>query len=254
MKLKAFLITTALLLIYNDAFCCLAASQNRLFPVGKSSQGFMFLETKLSRFGSEIHEKWRGTAYLAVYNKKRESLHKQLIGNVEFSTDLYTQQVQLLFKKAQKLAQVSPGFIEAKPIQITFCGYNRNCSMATLHSSDTKNQFSIQLASGTKKYNISILDNESSIAGEFIEKYKSYSLENLSKVVLINSVRRMVVGNEHLTLLHLGNGQTFTSAVTGEPFESKEYKPNFSFSTLEESTFYEPVMHHGMGFDLFIVE
>lgn len=67
---------------------------------------------------------------------------------------------------------------------------------------------------------------------------------------------RMLIGDEFMTILHLGNGETLFSAETGKPHfpVGDEHRPDFPFDLLENSVFQEPAMHHGVGFDIFIIE
>ncbi|MBF0227871.1 MAG: hypothetical protein HQK76_20685 [Desulfobacterales bacterium] len=222
----------------------MSAEQNRLFPIGKASQGFIFLEVHLSRLGkSETNPEWKGKTYLVVYNSRHKKLLENFIADVTFFQTSYKSQLDKLFRKAMKFAKKLSEFTPAVPTQMIFCDYGRECSMATIYSK--KSNLFVRLKNNEKEYSVFDFLDESELQAGF----KEYN------TLFISSVRRLRVGNNFMTILHLGTGHSLNVDIeTGEPYPPEEYKPDFSFDSLKKSTFIEPVLHHGKGFDYFIIE
>jgi hypothetical protein len=79
-------------------------------------------------------------------------------------------------------------------------------------------------------------------------------VKSLNGRLYINSVRIYQIAGKRLTVVHLGTGQIheLPDGKTDPP--GKEYTPEFSFQTIDDSIFIEPVLHHGHGFDFYIWE
>ena len=54
--------------------------------------------------------------------------------------------------------------------------------------------------------------------------------------------------------MHLATGHEISLAEDGEITLAKEYKPTFAFTDIKKSNYIEPLLHHGYGFDTFIVK
>mgnify|MGYP000148795988 CR=1 FL=1 len=251
----------------NSLFACLSASQNRLFPLGKTSEGLCVVETHLNR--TEYREKgketieikpaWGGISFFKIYDKNNKEIYSTTIDTITlFEQVHYDSVINRIFKKGLKLAKAYPDFIAAKPISITFCDYQVACSKAELLYDTLNNKISILLQSNTK-HEVSTLFGPTSIASNLLDYYGGFDDADLSAKsfygsLYISSVRQFQVGNKKLTIAHIGSGQTFELEEGGTYPPRKEYKSKFAFIDLNKSVFEEPVLHHGHGFDLFIWE
>ncbi len=158
--------------------------------------------------------------------------------------------------KGIKQSETIPGLIYAEPLNISFCNYQPNCTNASLQTDTINNKAYIILKSKIKQ-EVSVLYDSSSIASNYINYYYGFDYEPsesrmryIIEGLLINSIREYKDDNYNLTIIHLGKGQDFRQ----EGDIPKEFKPDISFNTLENSIFKEPILHHGHGFDFFILE
>jgi len=251
----------------NSLFACLAASQNRLFPLGQTAKGLCVVETRLYR--TEFREKdkediemkpaWGGISYFKIYDKNYKEIYSTILDTIRlFEQHHYDSIISKSFKKGLELAKTYPDFIAAKPISITFCDYQETCSKAGLLFDTINNKIRIQLPNKIK-YDVKVLFDTTSIASNLLDYYGGFDDADLSakafnENLYINSVRQFQIGNKKLTIVHIGSGQTFKLAEGGTNLPRKEYRANFEFTDINKSVFEEPVLHHGHGFDFYIWE
>jgi hypothetical protein len=236
---------------------CLAASQARIFPLGITDKGLLVVETRLGRAenlkdanNDEMKPYWGGICYLKIYDKHHTEIASTIIDTLKtFKQQDYERQVYRVFEKGMKIAAGYPNFKPAKPVAITFADYQQKCSMASIAFDTINNKINIQLK-GNAKYPITILNDATSVAANLIGAYgfeNEVMAKDLNGNLGINSVRQFTVANKKLSIVHLGTGNGI-----GAP--GKEYKANFAFNDINKSVFFEPVLHHGNGFDFFIWE
>jgi hypothetical protein len=72
------------------------------------------------------------------------------------------------------------------------------------------------------------------------------SAKSLKDNIAINSVRVYNFGERKLTIVHIANGYS-------NKLEEKK-NPKINFKDQRNFAFFERVMHHGNGFDFFILE
>lgn len=238
---------------------CNAADQYRLFPLGKASSGFVFVETHLYRTTDpkgnryEMPPKWFGESFLNTYDKNQKLISSQLIDSLNLedkSTDRVF--IENSFKKALALAKQLPGFVSAKPVYLSFCDFQQKCEEAKLRVDTLKHILFVKLRS-QKEYEVNVLKDTASIAGRYLQYYSGFNGGQIDETDMdISSVRKYTIGVRTLTIVHLANGDK-PNYVEGAP-KRTEYKPEASFTRLENSVVHEPLLHHGHGFDFFMVE
>ncbi|MBO9703127.1 MAG: hypothetical protein J7604_23135 [Sporocytophaga sp.] len=250
-------------LTINKSIACLSADQNRMFPIGISPKGIVVVEIHMIRSDStdgkteRLHPLWHGISYLNTYNKNYKLIESRLLDTLKsFPESTYLNVVKAAFIKGIKQAGTIPNIIYAEPQDISFCNYQTNCKSASLQT-DTINNKAYVILKSKKKQEVTVLYNPKSFASNYINYYSGFDYEpsesrikDLIEGLLINSVREYKIGEYYLTIIHLGKGQDFRQA--GEA--PKEYKPDIQINTLENSIFKEPVLHHGHGFDFFILD
>jgi len=248
-----------LILVSKAGQSCNAANQYRLFPLGGSSSGFAFLETHLYRTTDpkgnryEMPSKWFGESYLKLYDEHHRLVSSRLIGSLSLKDKATNREfIEKSFKKALGLAKQLPGFMAAKPVYLSFCDFQQKCEEAELRVDTLKHLLFVKLRH-QKEYEVNVLKDTASIAGGYVQYYDNFNGGQIDYTDIdISSVRKYAIGAQTLTVVHLANGDK-PKDVEGTP-KRAEHKPEVAFSQLENSVVHEPLLHHGHGFDFFIVE
>lgn len=264
--LRKTLVVLLLSLVTSSLYACLAASQNRLFPLGQSSQGLCVLETHLYRRewrekGEEIptfEVAWLGTSYFKIYDKNHNEVYSELLDSIAlFKEQRYESIIGSALEKGLEKAAEYPNFVAAKPISTTFCDYQEACSKAGLLFDTGADKIAVKLQNGIA-YEVKALFDTTSIASNLLDYYgvfeEDFSAKSFEGNLYLSSIRQFQVGEEKLTVVHIGSG-TFLKSSDGVPNpRGEEYEAEFEFSELKKSVFKEPVLHHGHGFDFYIWE
>jgi len=265
--MKQTLIIFLFTLTTNSVFACLSASQNRLFPLGQTSEGLCVVETHLDRTefrekGKEIIEMkpaWEGISYFKIYDRNYNEIYCEPIDTLGlFEQRHYDSILNIVFAKGLLLAENYPDFIAAEPISITFCDYQKMCSNAGLYYDMINDKISIGLPNESK-YEVKVLFDSASIASNLLNYIggfgsADFSVKSFEGNLYINSVRTFHIDSKKLTVVHIGTGQNFELNEGGTYPPGEEYTPIFSFTDIHKSVFEEPVLHHGLGFDFYIWE
>ena len=256
-----------------DADACAGAAQNRIFPLGSCPQGIVVVEVHLGRWDVIVDDitiaeakqtdfdiAWGGISYLKIYDKNYQTLSSEVIDSLEaFSAHPteYNNIIEKTFDKGMKLAQKIPNFIPATPLSIWFCDYKKKSKKASLFHDVERNKLFVKLPN-KNKYEIPFLEDKTAISAPVFSYYGFFNddeediyeleMEMPKGVFYINSVRRFDLNGQKLTIVHLGTGDMLFKS------KSKEYAPKFPFKDINHSIFVEPVLHHGRGFDFFILE
>lgn len=255
--LKQFLILF-LLISSKPGQSCNAADQYRLFPLGGSSSGFVFVETHLYRTTDpkgnryEMPPKWFGESFLNIYDGAHRLISSRLVDSLSL-TDKGTHQefIKNSFHKALKQAKKLPGFTAATPVYLSYCDFQQKCPEAELREDRLKHTLFVKL--GNKEYEVSVLKDTNSIAERYLEYYSGFNGGNIDYASIdISSVRKYTIGANTITIVHLANGDKPQEAERA--LKRAAYKPYVAFSRLEDSVVHEPLLHHGHGFDFFMVE
>lgn len=262
--MKTYQIVICALLMYAGAgssWACSAADQYRLFPLGSSSSGFVFVETHLHRTddpnGSryEMASKWFGEGFLNVYDATHRLISSRLIDSLSLSDkETDPEFIKSSFAKGLVLAKQLPGFMAAKPLYLSFCDFQQACKEAELRVDTLKHALFVKLRN-QKEYEVNVLKDTASVAGSFLRYYSNFNGGVIDyRDIDISSVRRYSIGARTVTLVHLANGDKpkYTDKEGGS--NRKEHRPEVAFGKLEDSVVYEPLLHHGHGFDFFMVE
>lgn len=240
---------------------CNAADQYRLFPLGSASSGFVFVETHLYRTTDpkgnryEMPPKWFGKSFLTTYDEKQKLISSRLLDSLSLADEINDKQfLQNSFDKGLKLAKQLPGFTAATPVYLSYCDFQQKCSEAELRQDSLKHTLFVKLRS-KNEYEVAVLKDTSSIARSYLQYYSGFNGGHVDySSIDIGSVRKYKIGTKTVTLVHLANGDKPEETDEEALPRRKEYKPKVAFSRLENSVAYEPLLHHGHGFDFFMVE
>lgn len=252
----------------NSLWACLAASQNRLYPLGITKQGLCVVETRLYRTefrgpGTnevEMIPSWGGLSYFKIYDSKYNVIYTEILDTIHlFKQQFYDSIIGQSFEKGLNRAKKFPDFLLAKPNSMLFCDFQEKCSKAEMVYDTIANTINVKLPNNVS-YKVNVLFDSSSIASNIIELYGAYddadplSAKLLKGALSISSVRQYSIGRKKLTVVHIATGPE-VELVEGEYMPPpKEYQPKFPFNDINRSVFDEPVIHHGHGFDFFIWE
>jgi hypothetical protein len=237
---------------------CLHADQNRIFPIGQSSKGMHVLELQQARFDEDFKPIWSCIAYHNIYNRKHEIIHSDSIGMYVFPEFEHNKIYEFFFNAALNKVKKEAGVTYVKPKSLYFCDFTHQSPEALLSFDTINNKVFVQLISG-KKHEITTLGEQSFLETDLLSIRMDENDEstNFAKVfqdiLCINSVRKFTIGNKQLTIIHLAIGE-FLSDADGNIPEPKPHFSKFPFNTLITSLFFEPVLHHGYGFDFMIWE
>ena len=261
--MKYFYITI-LLLTSSNLFACLSASQNRLYPLGTTSKGLCVIETHLKRTELKSNDLkfipgWAGLSYFKIYDKNYKAIYTEILDTFKlFNQVYYDSFITKSFLKGYKLANKYDDFIAAKPISILFCDYQESCSKAKILFDTIKNTISIQLPN-KNNHILAVLSDTTSIASNLLDYYNGFDDAEISAkaflgMLQISSVRQFQLGNQKLTIVHIGYGEILEPEEGKNYPKPQEYQAKFEFTDILKSVFFEPVLHHGHGFDFYIWE
>jgi hypothetical protein len=133
-----------------------------------------------------------------------------------------------------------------KNTYISFCDFQRNCKQLVISHDTTLNENFVTHKS--KKYIFNRLSD--TIQNTFNSPYHSTN----ALYYRISSVRIFKSKNIELLVFHLGNGHELGFDDAENPWIHKEYEFKLTFEDIKNSTFEEPLLHHGYGLDAFVVK
>lgn len=255
------IIIFAILLLSNHIFACLGASQNRLFPLGMSKDGLCVLETRLFRTEDPKSEPklipvWGGIAYLKIYNVNHQEVKSEIIDEFKiFDKKLYLEKIESSLQKAYNIAQKYNGFIAAEPVDFKIIDFKHKGHNININYDLKRNKVNLKI--NKNLYPINELLNKESIAKNMVSRFTAYTEEELTaksykNALLLNSVREFKIGKMTLKIVHLAYGDT-RFIPSNNPSEIATIKANFKNKKLDKTIFEEPVIHHGCGFDFFVL-
>ena len=240
-----------------EIFACKAATQERIIPIGTSENCLIGLEIISGRYGKgEFGEKtfWSYTISLKGYNNDYTNyLIAELDYNNEIENEKILNYLNEQFEKALKICIKLDDFEILKAREIKLCEYQSKCSKIELVT--TKKEIKIK-TKDDKLHNIHFLNSNYNgiIAKPYREYYENYyKSEIIGFDLKISSIRIYENSIFNLLIFHLGTGQEFKSALTDEYPEKTEYKYQKELIDFKDAIFIEPVLHHGKGFDYFIL-
>jgi len=263
MKLK-FLFLFVLFQSLN-AYACLYAKQHKLFPIAVLDGNIIMIEAHIHRTedinkdDKERHMmkvKWKIKSYISIYDTSQNLISKTEMEKVEIKGDSYEPILQSVYTKG--LFQIKSIYSDLDYFEaeyISFCDYRKKCKKLevktdTLAKTDTfkykKKNFTIQLEDNKKdKENALFTDNLSHYYLSSVRIYKAKAIELV--------LGHLATGHE-VSMGYITENPDEKETEDGYKYEAREeYKPDFNLDDLYTAVYQEPIMHHGYGFDLFIV-
>lgn len=248
------------LIVINSIYisACLSASQNRIFPLGVSTEGLLVVEFHLFRSESinknnnksKLEVVWGGECYIKVYNENYKEVYSELVEEIEkFKEENYISTIENSFIKGKRISEQRFFYKSINQESIFFCDYQENCKKANLVFDTSLNKINVKLHNGFEK-ELCILDDSTTFGSNLVGYLKGFdemeiSAKSLKDNIAINSVRVYNFGERKLTIVHIANGYSNNL---------EEKNPKINFKEERNFAFFERVMHHGNGFDFFILE
>ncbi len=172
----------------------------------------------------------------------------------------YTDTLQKIYKTGFEFIVKKYPAIELFTTEyISFCDMQRKCNLVRMIYDSIAGQD--YLIYKNKKYPIDIVKDTSYYAfGE-----NPYFADNASGLH-IGSVRIYKSGTMKIVMVHLATGHEMAMGwITSDPNKkpqvegetiilAKEHKPRFAFKDIKKGVYEEPLLHHGYGFDIFVIE
>lgn len=243
------------------ASACLSAHQNRIFPIGTCEKGLVVLEVHLDRDDNIEGEDgrialddpmWYGKVYCNIYNYY-ELWESDTLGVLkEFKESALIELLKPYRLQCIESAKKLPGFTPAEKESITFYGYSTGAGVSIV--ADTMAQTASVKISNSIEADIPLF----ALSFPLYEDYQAYYgdvvdtaeyITGLKQGLLVGSARRYNIGKQKLYIVHLESGQHYPDLEGDKIIHAAESK-----HFIETGLFTEPVMHHGHGFDFYILE
>lgn len=266
-----------ILLIFQTtfSFACLNTYQFKIFPVGVSQDKIITVDVQIRRTSQvegnrwlklglektdEWSEMWILYSYVSTYDKNQKLISLTPLDTTYSIGKHYTDTLDKAYQNGLKIIAKEFTDLEYfKPEYISFCDFQQKCNIVKIQS-DTLSNKDFVVYEG-KKYQTDIV-RDTSYYGFCRSPYHPETITGLN----INSVRIYKTKTMTLLITHLATGHEISMGwITSDPKKAgktedgeislaKEYKPNLTFTDIKKSTYEEPLLHHGYGFDIFIIK
>jgi hypothetical protein len=262
--LLRFGFTFFLIIIYNNGYSCFCAEHHRSYLLGENKDSIFVMQTELNRSDyvdrkntfAETQPYWYGSVFLVTYDKKLNVLSKVNWAETKILPDdnFIEKLEQIRQSMIQKLNE-NKTFSIAIPLDISFCDFQKSCKEVQLYQDDTKEIYSLKYIGSN--YEIKALkDTSNPIFDLFF--YESYKYKSIKDKLFINSIRKYKLQKQQVIIVHLSSGSHIESSNNSEfipVLNPKEYVPECISIFLDKGTvFEEPVLTHGKGFDVMIIQ
>ena len=280
-----------LFFVFTSAFPCGWAYQFKIFPVGVMGDTIVTVDVKMQRsdYVANITDEetikedfydlqWQLKSYVTKYNSKQIPYSSVLIDSLDVKDGDYSKDLDRIYKQAfLKILQNTKNIKLFTPIDISFCEYQEKCKTVAREENN--------IIYKNKKYRLEILDlknrdyygfNGFYFQGEEDDAYWDTKegreiYRDIVNGFAIGSIRRFTVSDKELVVIHLQRGHELAMGwITNNPADPRlkrddddnddfaiimqEHTPDIPFSKIESSVYEEPLMHHGYGFDVFMMK
>jgi len=245
------------------SFACLHAYQFKIFPVGVADNKIVTVDFKIHRADyvsnddDEHRAMWFLYAFVSTYEQNQKLIEAIPFDSIVVKSDNYVEKLKEIYDVAFVKIQMSFPSIELfTPKYISFCDFQKKCKLieVDIRTSISEDTYLISIDTATikyknKKYVLDILKD--SLYYGFDEKFLYVDVD--IQDFRISSYRIYKTKNVKLIVFHLATGDELHWRKEEDENPAKEYTPDFPFNDIKNSVYTEPLLHHGYGFDAFII-
>ena len=259
-KLRIIIFTLFIFPISNESLACLVASQDRIIPIGTDNNGLVAIEVLCSRYGEGEFGENLLWAYKLTLNGYNEDYSDYVISKLDSNLRLKEDEIEDFLNEqldhALTISKDLDGFLPFNPLEVMFCDFQTECTLLELVKQEKEIGF--RLANENKLYPIKFFSTEytGNIGKKYLDYHYAYSVEGdtVGLDLRISSIRIYRNLNRELIMFHLSTGQEFKDAGTNLIPPRKEYSLEKKLVELKDATFKEPILHHGKGFDYYVLK
>lgn len=271
---KKTFILIVLILKALGSYACANAYQFKLYPVGVEDGKIVTIDFHIRRtFEFQLRKELKPekslsgpggimfviSSYISTYDKDQKLVSSDSIGSTYCYTKDQEDTLKVSYKRNfEKILSNNPQIELFKPESISFCDFQQKCKLVEIsYDSLTNENF---LTYNAVKTLLPILHDTTYYGfGDMSSVYKNVN------DLCVNSVRVYKTKTTKLIIAHLCTGdQLDMGLLTDDPKKvgsteegdvrlTREYKPTFAFTDIKKATYVEPLLHHGYGFDVFII-
>ncbi len=256
---------------------CLNTYQFKIFPVGMHSDTIITVDMQIRRTSQaegnrwlrlgldsadEWTEMWMIEGFISKYDKTQHLLCKESIGFTFSLEERYLDTLQSFYMKGYtSICTRYPAIKLFNPVYVSYCDFQQSCEYIKLtENALTKKSYFVYQ---NNSYLLSVLEDTS---------YYGFDQNEPSAIHIMkfyaNSIRVYKLDDVELVIGHVATGHEISMGwITSDPKAAKkmgkegetailvkEYKPDLQFTNITKAVYEEPLLHHGYGFDLFIVK
>ena len=228
MRSKFTIVLSLIFGISANAFCCLMATQERIIPIGTSENCLIAIEIIAHRYGEGTYQEkevWDLNLRLKGFN---ENYSEFLIEELSLEKGIENSSIEKIIKqemkKAIQICDRLTDFEIFEPKEISFCDYQKDCSILQLIESEEQLKF--RLKNEQEEHPIYYLGKE--YEGEIAKPYKKSfdfyfksSDQIMGTDLKISSIRQYENSTHKLLIFYLGTGQELIEAETNKLPEKK---------------------------------
>lgn len=254
---NVFLLLIITLASFNS-FACLSSYQYKVFPIGfkgdtivsvdfdiyrsEYSQGVKLGVVPKDSSKTMRDEYYTIKCYKVLYTFDQKEISRDSIETRYAPNKNYRDTIQAMYSKILEDVLYTDFTVELfNATYLSFCNFNQTCDTLT-YKYDTVKALPYFLYNGEKYYTSFGTDSTSHVLAT------KKSLENYS----VNSIRIYTSFSFSIVIVQLSNFQEKETANGNIP-EHTEYLPPKPYTCIAEATYFEPVVHHGFGFDVFFI-
>jgi hypothetical protein len=249
--------------------------QFKIFPVGVSQDKIVTVDVQIRRTSQvegnrwlqlglektdEWSEMWILYSYITTYDKKQKFIS---LTPLDTTFSIGKTDADTLDKTYQRgLKKISAEFSDIEyfnPEYISFCDFQQKCNLVKIKSDTVSNKDYVVYEG--KKYQTDIVQDTSyygfgrspyhpeAISGFYINSVRVYKTKTVTLLIA-----QLATGHEISMGWITSDPKKAGKTEDGEISLAKEHKPNWTFTDIKKSTYEEPLLHHGYGFDIFIIK
>lgn len=257
------------ILSFQLSHACLHAFQHKIYPVGIIEEQVITIDISIQRTsqnegarplgievaeGSEHEPMWLLSASIANYTFQQKLISQKVYADCHSLGISYADSVEQLYARTlANLLDSLPELEQFALVEMTDCLAHKDCQFIGLKSDTTAGRKAF-LLHDRREFEVFYTQDSSHL--DFADSpYFDPALESY----IIGTTRMYKLGDATLILAHVQTGhEVAVGMIYSEPEKSSEdneisNRSRDKILDIEDEFFQEPLMHHGYGFDVFLV-